>query len=214
MHLQNSNPVPGKSGKSVIPALTLILFLPTAVSCRVNHFNMGSFDLRVTVEKPADSANYVVKNDGSTVYGQKIYLTSQSTVLLDSQRYKASQAKAFRGGPFYYARVHGEFARRIVHGKLNVYVQYRTVGGTQYYAPVGGHGQTGQPFQAPPSLEEYHYLQSGDDGPLMPLAGKNYITMAVQSCPLALSMADISSHPLTKAIRNDPYYLNQIFETY
>ena len=54
----------------------------------------------------------------------------------------------------------------------------------------------------------------GDDGQMVNIAGQKDIKEMVKDCPLAVEMADLSNSKMRKAIKNDPNYLNSIFDVY
>jgi hypothetical protein len=95
--MQISHPLPGCPGKSAFSALMLFLFFSFAFSCRLNGIHAGAFNTYTVVESPSDSGDYVVKIDGTKIYGQNAELKDRE-VLLDGRRFKGSQLKAVRSG--------------------------------------------------------------------------------------------------------------------
>ena len=122
------------------------------------------------------------------------------------EKFPLKEIKGFVENNIYYIRKGNDFIKRIVHGKINVYVQFTEV--TTHSVDRDGRTRYSHYTRAD------HYGQVGDDGPLVGLADQKDIIKMVQDCPLAVEMADLKNSKMRKAIKKNPNYLNYIFETY
>jgi hypothetical protein len=196
--------------KHLLSCCTLVVFALLALSSRVNKIPYRAFNYGNKVEEPAD--NFLLKNDGTKVYGSKISWKSgllvKDQIKIDDQKFKLSEVRGYLSNGIFYGRLGNDYIKRIVHGKINVYVQFREVTSTS--TPAGGTGFT----HTTTYTVADQYGQKGENGPLFPLANKRDIKDAVAGCPLAEDMADKSYHQIRKAIRNNRNYLNNIFDVY
>jgi hypothetical protein len=190
----------------------LVLLRPVVAFCQITEAGGGGFDTYVAVEPATDSARFLVKKDGTILYWNKVDKLSFSAVTLDGRKIPLAEVRGIRNGDYFYAPVADNYARRIVRGKLNVYIVRRASAGEKPWW-MGANGSSGNFVQGLNYLDQV-YLQEGDSGPLKTLNSRKDIISAVQSCPLALSMANKSDSELKKAIRADHRYLNEIFEIY
>ena len=152
----------------------------------------------------------MLKTDGTKVYGEKITWKSgmlvKDQIKIDDQKFAMDEIKGYMQKNIFYGKKGNEFIKRIVHGKINVYVQFTQVTSTNTTA------------SGAMSTRSYtrtdHYAQMGDDGQMVNIAGQKDIKEMVKDCPLAVEMADLSNSKMRKAIKNDPNYLNSIFDVY
>jgi hypothetical protein len=162
------------------------------------------------VEDRSENKNYLVKNDGTKIYGESISwktgLLVKDQIKIDDQKFKITEIMGYRTGDAYYGRLGKEYIKRIVRGKLNVYVQFTQVTTTSTdrngFSHTRSYTRTDQ------------YGQRGEDGKMVPLAGQKDIKELVSDCPLAVQMADVKNSAMRKAIKKDPNYLNRIFDIY
>lgn len=196
--------------KNVLSIAVVAFFLVLALASRTNKIHYGAFNYQNHVEDLKEKRNYLVANDGSRIYGEKISwksgLLSKDQIQVDGQKYKISEIIGYRDGNSYYGRLKNGYIKRIVRGKLNVYVNFTQVSTSSTNA------------SGSMSMSSYtrtdHYAQKGDTAPLENFAGQSDIKKLVSDCPLAVEMASLSNSKMRKAIRKDPNYLNSIFETY
>lgn len=188
-----------KLGRHLLSFLVVALFLVFAVgSAGPNKLVCFSFG---TPEKEEEDGkgNYLVKNDGTIIRGNKIsWLTGlvvKDQIRIDDQKFKIADIKAYRQGTAYYARAGQSYMQRIVHGKLNVYsYSYTTMreGGKTY-------------------VNCRYYLQKGEDGNSQLLASVGDIKKAVADCPAATAMINTD---LRKELKKDKSFLTHVFQTY
>ena len=182
----------------------LVLFALLAVSSKPSNIHNGAFNYHNKVEDPSD--NCLVKKDGTKVFGRKISwntgILARKSIKIDDQRFPFSEIKGYYENGSYYGFLRGEYGRRIIHGKVNVYVQFKMV--TTTSPNVNG----------PPITHTYedafHYVQMGDDGPMVELTRKKDIKKILEACPLAVEMVDNGG----RQMKHDPNYLNHVFDVY
>ncbi|HEY4108104.1 hypothetical protein [Puia sp.] len=181
----------------------LIGFALLAASSMVNKIHNGAFNYGNRVEGKTD--NCLVKQDGTKVWGHRIYwntgILARKSIKIDNERYPFTEIKGYYEDGSYYGFYRGEYGRRIVHGKINVYVQFKQVTSTS----------TSNGFTNTHSyLDAFHYAQMGENGPMIALTSKGRITQLLEGCPLALEMFGKGRREL----KNDPDYLNRVFDVY
>jgi len=193
--------------KQLLSIATICFFIFLALASNKIHY--GAFNYSNQVEDKKDKRNYIEKEDGTRVYGEKITwksgLLAKDQIQIDQEKFRIADVRGYRQGQTYYGRLNNEYIKRIVHGKINVYVKFSTVTETSFT-----NGRT--------STKSYtrtdHYAQRGDDGPMINIAGQKDIKKMVSDCPLAVQMADLSNRKMRKQIKRNRNYLNDIFETY
>ena len=186
----------------------LILFFVLAVSCSTNKINYGSFDYYNKVEDD-NTTTYIIKNDGTKVYGNNISIVNfdiNHQVSLDGIKYPLFEVKAYKNKGTYYIRLDNRYIKRIVHGKINVYVHF-----DEEYGHAGYYGLTVKTHYS----YSKHYAQRGENGPLILLANREVLVDLVKDCPLSISMIGSEGYgQLRKGNKDDPDYLNHIFNVY
>ena len=194
--------------KNALSFLALSVFFLLALASKVNQIHYGAFKYTNKVEEKS-TGNYIVKNDGTMVVGGKIKWKSGlfvKEIQIDEQKFKISDVRGYRDGDTYYGRINNEFIQRIVHGKINVYVQFSFVTSTTTdhsgFSHTSSYTRTDQ------------YAQKGEDGKLVGIANQKDIKEMVSECPLAVEMISISNSKIRKAVRKDPNYLNSVFDVY
>jgi hypothetical protein len=199
-----------KNKKHILSLCCLSVFIFLALASRVNKLHYGAFYYGNRVEDPADTRNYIQMNDGKKIYGEKISwkagLLVKDQIKIDDDKYKILDVRGYQDKQIYYGRLKKEYIQRIVHGKINVYVQFTQV--TQTSTDHGGFSHTSTYTRTD------HYAQRGETGPMVGFASQKDMKELVAGCPLAEEMCDKSNHQIRKAIRNNHTYLNDIFETY
>lgn len=180
----------------------LIFLLVCSVSCsNVNYLHLGAFKAKDIVEDTTDTRNFVVKNDGTKIYGDKISWKSglllKNEISIDGQLFKMSEIRAYRGNNIFYHRMGSEYIRRIIRGKINVYIKYSMSN-----------------FDGQPYTRTDHYFQKGENEVLHTLSNKKEIQELVAGCSMASEMLDVSYGKLRKEIKKDKRYLNTVFEIY
>jgi hypothetical protein len=164
------------------------------------------FNQMVSVEEKSEPGYFLLKNDGSKVYGSKVRTQSgiavKDFISIDDQKFKHSDIVGYSDGKFFYGRYGTSYAKRLVRGAINVYQH------TEWIQTTSGNNGFGRSY-----ARTSYYYQKGNSGELI-LFGNNDIKEIVRSCPKALAMADKSADELKKAVKANPSYLNEIFETY
>lgn len=199
-----------KGNKNFLSVVVLIMFVLLAMGSKVNKMHYGAFNYNNRVEDNGDDRNYIVKNDGTKIYGNKISwksgLFSRDLIKIDGDAYKIAEIRGYKTDDVYYGRIKNEYIKRIVHGKVNVYVMFTEV--TETSTDHGGfsHSHT--------YVRTDQYAQRGENGPMVGIAGQGDIKRFLSDCPLSVQMVDISNGKMRKAIRKNRNYLNSVFEVY
>jgi hypothetical protein len=149
-------------------------------------------------------------NDGTKIYGEKIIWKTgifvKDQIKIDDQKFKIPEVRGYQTGGVYYARLRNDFIKRIVHGKINVYVQFSEVTTTSTdhsgFTHTSHYTRTDQ------------FAQKGEDGPMIQIASQEDIKKWVSDCPLSVEMCEKSNRQMRKAIKQNRNYLNEIFEIY
>jgi hypothetical protein len=154
----------------------------------------GTFKYTQHAENPADSGNFLVKNDGNRIYGNEITWKSSSfthgTINIDNQQFGMADVRGYMKKGIYYGLFRGTYIQRILHGKkINIYVTFNSVTVNAYYA------------------------QRGEDGEMIKFSQPDIVNM-VKDCPQAVKMASLTDREMNNAIKNNPSYLNSIFDVY
>jgi hypothetical protein len=199
-----------KNQKHLLSGLALIIFSVFALASRVNKIHYGAFNYSNSVEDPAETQNYLLKDDGTKVYGDKISWKSglifKDQIKIDDQKFKIKEVRGYLQKGVFYGRLRSTYIKRIVHGKINVYVEFTDV--TTTSTDHSGFTHTSS------YVRTDQYSQQGDTGPMVTMASQSDIEQLVSSCPLAVELAHKSNHQIRKAIRKDRNYLNEIFDVY
>jgi hypothetical protein len=193
--------------KQLLCICTLGLFIFLALASNKIHY--GAFRYDNQVEDRSEKKNYIEKEDGSRIYGEKITwksgLLAKDQIQIDKEKFKISDIRGYRQGQTYYGRLGNEYIKRIVRGKINVYVKFSEVTSTT--------NENGR-LKTSTYTRTDHYAQKGDGGTMTVFGGQNAIKKMVGDCPVALEMADLSNGKMRKRIKKNKNYLNEIFETY
>jgi hypothetical protein len=196
--------------KNLLSLCCVSFFILLALASTTNKISYGAFNYGNRVEDMSEKSNYLEKNDGSRVYGEKIKWKSgllvKDQIQIDGEKFPITEIRGYRQDDSYFGRYKNEYVHRIVHGKINVYVLISQV--TTTSTDHNGFTHTSSRTVAT------HYSQRGEDGPMVVFTGKDDIKELVRGCPLAVEMASITNKQLRKAIRKDRNYLNSIFEVY
>jgi len=196
--------------RNLLSFAVVILFVFLGLASAVNKMHYGAFNYNNKVEEKSDEGNCLIKNDGTKIYGRKIDWQSglivKDQIKIDDQKFKISEVRGYRDGDKYFGRKGNKYIKRIVHGKVNVYVDFTEVSSTstdsQGRMRTRNYTRTDQ------------YGQIGEDGKLVVLAGQKEIKELLSDCPLAVEMASLSNSQMRKALKKDPNYLNSIFDVY
>lgn len=198
------------ASKHFLSIACLALFAYFAIASAGAKVYVRPFGVGKKVEDPAETRNFLVMNDGSKVYGDKIKIKSplfkKEYLMIDDQKFQVKEVQGYGEYGVYYKRFGGEYIERIVHGTINIY--YRDVQMQSTSTDNQGHTYTHY------YTVRYYYYQNGEDDLLKLLKNQNMIKTLVSDCPAAEALADKSNGQLRKAIRHDHFYMNEIFDTY
>jgi len=190
-----------KFTKQTLSVLAIAAFFLMAVASTTVKIQTNQFSSKTAPEDKVEST-YLVLNDGSHVTGKKITWTAgvilKDQIKIDNQKFKFAEVRGYMQNGIYRKRSGSDFLDRLVHGKINI---YRDI---SHITTTSGHSNT--PF--------IHYMQRGENGPLIIIANKKNIKEAVSDCPLSLELASLSDREMKKALKSNGRYLNEIFEVY
>jgi len=198
--------------KNLYSILASVFFLVIAAgSSQVNKIRCGEFSLKPNGENNTDHRNFVELFDGTIVYGSEVSMSKgtlfvKDNVKIDNNKYNLKDVKAYFDDGVYNLQHNGNFYRRIVHGKLNLYAHIGlvTVTTVQSNGAIQNRGES----------ECFFFVQNGEDGQLVLLVTKDEIKALVKDCPKAFALADKTNKEIRRAIREDTFYLNNIFTIY
>ncbi len=163
-----------------------------------------------TVEDLTDKRDFVIKTDGEVVYGSKLEILS--SVLAKNQYgisgkfFGASDIKAYKTENVFFIKLNNDFCRRIIRGKINVYVQFvQNSSTTSNYLGV---------ITLKNFTTTHYFSQKGDNGKFIELTDEKSVKFAVQGCKKAEQLADLTFLKMDEAVKNDLNYINRIFEIY
>lgn len=187
--------------------MAFALFILLALGSKVNKLHIGSFKYDNIVEDMSDTSNYILLNDGTKDFGKVVELKSPSfaarTIFNDGKAYSVDKVKGYRQNNVFYGKQgKADFPKRIVRGKINVYVLFTRSSTT---------GANGRDMWY---TRTTMYSQIGDNGPMKLFTGQKDMKELLAGCPTAVAMVDIGDKKLIKAIKSNANYLNEAFEIY
>ncbi|MFL5740095.1 MAG: hypothetical protein ACJ75B_07750 [Flavisolibacter sp.] len=197
--------------RNLLSALALVLFICIAAASGVNKIHYGAFNYYKNYEEKVQGS-YLVKNDGTRIYGKHVSwksgLLTKNKIEIDDQVFKIPEIVGYYQEGKYYGRLgNSDYILRIVHGKkVNVYVEFTQVTQTSTYQ--GGMTSTHSYTRTD------HFAQKGETGPLVSIGGQKAIKEFLSDCPLSVQMIELSGHKIRRAIKDNPNYMNEIFEVY
>lgn len=202
--------------KHLLSGLCLVVFTLLATSSGMfkgmKNNTFGKFNTNNIVEDTTDKRNYLVMADGAKMYGNKITwksnLLGKPQVTIDDNKYKVDEVKAYMDNGVYYLKREGKtiFMRRIIHGKINVYVAWESR--TSHYTDKYGIHETTY------TVELNLFQKGGDDEKVWYMTAQKNIEDAVRDCPIALEMIQKEPKEMRELVKKDKNYLNEIIETY
>lgn len=192
-------------------AVLAVFFLLAAGSGKINKIHCGAFNYNDFREQKDKGGGYVLLKDGRKVFGDEISwktgLLVKDMIKVGDEKFKIRDTRGYFINGNYYGSLGSSYAKRIITGKLNVYYteDWTTVTSTN--------SRTGQ-VTSRQRLVCVHYVQVGDEGDLLPIAGQKDILKYVADCPKAVGMIDLKNSQIRKALRKNGNYLNDIFHIY
>jgi hypothetical protein len=88
--------------------------------------NFNVYNSESYIESSEDNRNYLLKNDGTKIYGEKViwedYYIDKTEIFLDNKAYPVSEILAFRKSPEkFYWKEGGNYYKKILDGKISIY---------------------------------------------------------------------------------------------
>jgi hypothetical protein len=191
---------------SILTAIAFLFF--AAGSAKVDKIHCGAFSALPLGESKAET-NYVEMNDGSIITGDKITWKSgiilKDQIKINDQKIAIKETRGYYSNGSYFGRLGKSYVKRIVHGKLNVYLRQEYITTTE---TVNGQMRTRT------RLDCDVYVQVGDNGDIRQIGDQKDIREYVKECPTALALIDKKDKEIRRSIRKNPSYLNEIFMIY
>lgn len=187
--------------------------------------NFNVANLSSSTDSLADNRNYLLKNDGTKIYGTKVYwddnYKDKTEIVLDDKAYPISEIFGFRmSSEKYYWKEGKSFYKKILDGKISIYyglvVQSHTTATNTTSTPLGNGrtldrttgGQT-RSYTVP-----IYFYKWQDDHNLIRLDTHEKLQWLVKDCPKAFEKVNMKSKKLAKLIRQNPNYLNDVIILY
>jgi hypothetical protein len=199
--------MPDRKVRNFYTTIVAVLFMLIAgASSQGNKIYCGAFSYSNIGEDQNESRSYLEKNDGTRLYGEGISSKTgqlvKDFIKIGDEKFRVKEIRGYFSHGYYYGRFNNGYAKRIIHGKLNVYYTL------DHLLNVDSKGRE--------STSEvcYHYVQVGDDGEIHFIANQKDIQQYVKDCPKSMEMIDKKYKELMQSIRRNRDYLNQIFIIY
>jgi hypothetical protein len=189
--------------KHLLSFTVVCLFVWLALASAPKNAARMSFAHKSPKSDSLNTEKYLVKNDGTKIYGSEINYQSgliyKDMISIDDQKFKMSEIKGYQSKGNYYARYSGSYIKRIIVGKINVYFFTKDVTMLQ-----DGRSYT--------STETWYLYQKGDnDFPLKVLNNKIHLKEAIGDCPLAFELVNKS---WSESKKDKSYYSTRAFQIY
>src|SRR5450631_2355722 len=98
-----------KTKKHIYSFCCLAAFTFFALASKVNQIHLGAFNYQNKVEDVSDTRNYLLMNDDSKVYGDKISWKSglliKDQIKIDDQKFKILEVKGYQRDRVFYGRL-------------------------------------------------------------------------------------------------------------
>jgi len=198
------------SKKNILSCCAVIVFACLALSSKVNKIHYGAFNYENRVEDPSETRTFLLMENGTKVYGEKVVWKSgilvKDQIRIDDQKFKIPEVRGYQVNGIFYGRLGNNYIKRIVHGAINVYVLFTDVTETSTDHSGFTHTHT--------YTRTDQYAQKGEDGPMIAIGGQDDIKKLVADCPISVEMCNKSNSQIRKAIKKNRNYLNNIFDVY
>lgn len=214
--------------KHVLSFLTVLFFGWMAISSASVLPFMVYFDAsqqELVDDSIADFSKYLLKNDGTKIYGKYIKweddYRDKDEIFIDEKAYPISEILAFRLSPEkFYWKDGSNFYKKIIDGKISIYYamvnQSYTTATTTTSTPLSNGrtlertsgGQT-RTYSVP-----IYYYKWQDDKNMVRLDSHEKLKEIVKDCPKAFEKVNMKSKKLSKLMRQNNNYLNEVITLY
>lgn len=181
-----------------------ILLFATILACSLTSCSSNVFMGRFSGEtRMPERSNYLEFDEGQKVYGQKVSWGKlfSNSISIDGQKFKVSEVKGYVSNGVYYGRMKSTYIRRVVSGKLCI-----------YYDIVTSRTYDGQRWSD--NISEAYYMQNAGEKEMKRIYKSTDLKKALESCPTAYALVNISNKEMRRAIRKNPSYLNDAVALY
>lgn len=201
--------------QKLLVSLTIIFFLLQLVSYAgeklslpiYNQLDRHNISDTPIINYDTITQNYLLKNDGSIVYFKKFKWKAgalqKHEIIIDGEDYDTKDVRGYQYKGIYFGRMSRYFIKRIIHGKVNVYI----------YAESDTHVSSATGMSYGYNYSEY-YIQVGEFTDMKKITKTKELAEALSDCPLAAAYAESDYPTLKKALKEDPDYFNSIFQIY
>ncbi len=182
-------------------------------------------DSKLSVENDyAADTSFYVKNDGTKVsfkydknFGYKSGALTSNTFSIEGVKYPITEIKGYLlQGVYYerlrlngYSKLEDIYGKRIIHGKVNVYVSEIDLSTTMSYDQM--HDARYNPYYG--NTYYTYYIQPGENGDIQKITSVQDIKNIVSNCPLSMQIIDDGYKGLKK--KEGKYnYLNKAIRVY
>jgi hypothetical protein len=156
-----------------------------------------------------DSLNYLVKNDGTKIYGKLIDYNNQE-ISIDDKKFAFPEIRAIKNEDIYYGKVDRHFAKRVVQGKkINIYNDNFI---TTITTNRGASGTTSNSYD---NVHIYYELEnSGNLILLTYMKDLQELKELLKDCPKAMERLNKTPKEIRKTVNFDPFYINDTVKIY
>jgi hypothetical protein len=149
------------------------------------HDFIGTYE---NVEREHGYAPFVELRSGEKVYGKKLSFGAEvlgkrrNTIKLDKIVYEHREVKSAFDGYCFYRPTEEGFAKRIIKGKLNIYLLYYS--------------------------QNFYFIQRGDEEKLLSLNRVGQLREYLEDCPLALEIFDEGNANILQSKRQNNHFMS------
>lgn len=174
----------------VLPVLFIAVLLTFASACKIAFgavFREKGIILPVCKEPGA----FIIKTDGTKLTGSKVEMPLFGKIRIDDQQCPNSEIKAYQSDSLYYLKRKGKYLVRILHGKLNLYLD-----------------------ESSSWEKRLFYTQIGEDGELERISTWPQLLELISDCPEVHKKLDQPYLELKRKIKDNAFYITELLMEY
>lgn len=173
-----------------LPVLFIAVLLTFASACNVN-FRAVFLEKGIILPVCKEPGAFIIKTDGTKLTGNKVEMPLFGKIRIDDQQCPNSEIKAYQSDNVYYLKHKGKYLLRILHGKLNLYLDENSSWEKRLF-----------------------YTQIGEDGELKRISTWPQLLELISDCPKIHKKLDRPYVELKKIIRDNVFYVSQVLMEY
>lgn len=174
---------------NTVHVLFITVLLVFASACKINRLE-HRVNENIPAPKLAEDALFLLLQDDTKVYGEKLKIVPPTYVKLDGKRYERRELKAFEAEGYWYIVDKSYYLKRLIHGKANFYVSINT-----------------NAFSA-------YFIQLGDDGEIILLTEPKNIAAVLHDCPKVFELLNISNSEFQRKYQENNNYITDAINYY